>query len=268
MMYDNQYGMRFGALSSGVVLLLFSMIGAFFIQQLFRLSGVNFVAVFSLSRFGMGRGFVWQLVTYMFLHGDFVHIFFNLLVLFFFGPAVEQNMGRRTFLLLFFACGVLGGLGWLVLDRTGGFCLGASAGVFGVIGAFAALNFSRPITLLLFFILPVTVKGWVMALAFGVIELMMLTTSHFGGVAYSAHLVGLIVGFGYSVHWMRQNGLEYQLPAWLHRTRLRVVMGGPREESEPDIDALLDKIHREGMGSLTRRERKRLHDASRRARGE
>lgn len=260
--------MRFGALSSGVAILLWSLIGAFLVQQLLHVADVNVVAIFSLSRFGMGRGFVWQLVTYMFLHGDFVHIFFNLLVLFFFGPAVEQNVGRRNFLLLFFACGVLGGLGWLVMDRIGGFCLGASAGVFGVIGAFAALNFSRPITLLLFFILPVTVKGWVMALAFGVIELMMLTTSRFGGVAYAAHLVGLIVGFAYTVHWMRENGLDYQLPAWLHRTRLRVMESGPREEREPDIDALLDKIHREGMGSLSRRERKRLHDASRRARGE
>lgn len=266
--YRGESEIRFGSVSSGAALLLWTLIGAFLLQQLLALGQVNTVGLFALSRYGMGRGMVWQLVTYLFLHADFVHIFLNLLTVFFFGPAVEEHLGRRAFLGLFFACGVLGGLGWLLLDRGAGLCLGASAGVFGIIGAFGALNFSRPITLLLFFVLPTTVKGWVMAVAFGVIELLMLLTSRFGGVAYSAHLVGLIVGFGYTVHWMRQNGMAYELPAWVQQPRLKVLEGGISRKPEPSVDDLLDKIHREGMGSLTRKERQRLHDASRRARDE
>lgn len=268
MRYSGDSELRFGSVSSGAALLLWVLIGAFLLQQLLGLAGVNTGGLLALSRYGMGRGMVWQLVTYMFLHADFVHIFLNLLTVFFFGPAVEEALGRRTFLGLFFACGVLGGLGWLLLDHGGGLCLGASAGVFGIIGAFGALNFSRPITLLLFFLVPTTVKGWVMAVAFGVIELLMLVTSRFGGVAYTAHLVGLLVGFGYTVHWMRQNGRAYELPVWIQQPRLKVMEGGLPRKPEPSLDDLLDKIHREGMGSLTRKERQRLHDASRRSRGE
>lgn len=227
---------------------------------------------FGLSWGDMQRGMIWQPVTYMFLHGGFMHLLMNMLGLFFLGRELEDTLGRNRFLQLYLGCGVLGGIGWLLLSGTAGHvCVGASGAVFGIIGAFAALFPHRKLTLLLFFVIPVTTSARNLAIVFGVGTLLMLRIGG-GGVAHAAHLAGGIAGYLYghhiagSVQYGRggQKGwLLSSLRAWFRRRQYTVVDGPEEPVDWTDVDAVLDKIQREGVNSLTRKEKDLLDRASR-----
>src|SRR5688500_13483170 len=124
---------------------------------------------FGLTPYTLGRGWLWQLFTFNFLHapfnyGGFFHILFNCWGIWVFGQAVEEAIGPKKLFAVFLGTGVAGGLlqalGALALpSHFGAAAVGASAGVFGLIGAYAALFPSRQITMLLFFIIPVTITA-------------------------------------------------------------------------------------------------------------
>ena len=174
----------------------------------------------------LSKGAFWQPVTYIFLHGSLLHIFFNLFTLIFFGAAVERIVGTRRFWGLFLLSGVLGGLGWMLFDyfepslwmwvqtlphdifrrlaqrwgesQTAGMpynvCVGASAGVCGLIGAFAALFPEARLTVFLFYVIPVRLRSRTFAILLALLSLgaIVLSTGH---VAHAAHLAGGIVGY-------------------------------------------------------------------------
>jgi membrane associated rhomboid family serine protease len=245
-----------------------------------RLWGGVFTALFGLSRFGIAHGAVWQLGTYLFLHGGFWHIILNMFGLVTFGREMEASLGSRRFALLYFGCGLAGGLGWMLLSSTGGApCIGASGAVFGVLGAFAALFPQRQVTLLLFFVLPVRMTARAMAIVFGLISIMLMFTTD-GNIAHAAHLAGGVAGYLYGRRWVKRGGwlgieTGYTgLNGWLtglrarwRRSRLRVVSGEADVASADDVDRLLEKIKAQGIGSLTPRERDTLERASRSRRG-
>jgi len=214
-----------------------------------------------LSRTGLGEGYVWQLFSYMFLHGSLWHLLFNMLALFFMGPETERTIGTRAFYVLYLMSGVLGGMGWLLLSY-GGLCLGASGAIFGILASFATLYPNRLITFLLFFVLPMTLKAWVLVTGLVVLELLLLITESGGNVAHSAHLAGALAGYIYTATVFRNAALAW--PFRRRGARLRVVR--PKQPPAPDlseIDRILSKIAREGMGSLSREERNTLEKASR-----
>lgn len=205
----------------------------------------------------------WQPFTYLFFHGGFWHLAFNLLALWMFGSDVETRLGTRWFAWYYLACGV--GAGWCVAGA--GFAahetsitLGASGAVFGVLLAFGVLFAERQITLLFFFILPVSMKARTMVILFGAFEFFAGVGQALGRVSHLAHLSGLVIG--YVFFWVRwPQALEGFIPwRWTRRRRLRVVT------PESEVDGILDKISREGMASLTRQEREILNRASRHAR--
>ncbi len=241
-------------LANIIVFLLQIVIGAQLITSVFGLPAHNF--------FPNG---LWGVFTYMFLHAGILHLLMNMLVLFFLGPETERAMGPVRFLRLYLLSGVLGGLGWVLLTDVG-YCVGASGAIYGIIGAFAALFPHRPITLLLFFVLPITMPAWVLAVGLGVIELFVLISHESqGGVANAAHLAGGIAGYMYALALLRPTAL-YRLMRWRpgRKPRLTVVQGGRKEEPSPrEVDRILDKIAREGMSSLTRQEREILENVSR-----
>lgn len=249
--------------------LLYINLGVFVAQMLFgRLVAPD---VFGLSLNGIRHGFVWQFGTYMFLHAGVMHILLNMLMLYFMGPETERSMGSRHFLAMYLLSGVLGGLGWLLITpSTFAPCIGASGAVFGVLAAYAALHPHRPITLLLFFVLPVTLKAWTMALAMGVIELLYLINSPDGGIAYAAHIAGGITGFIYARTVFR----GARLNDWLDRLRSLWPARpgsapfphttGDHAPAQEEVDRLLDKISAKGIQSLSKSERDLLYRASRR----
>jgi membrane associated rhomboid family serine protease len=136
------------------------------------------------------RGWVWTFVTYMFVHGGFSHILFNMLALFIFGTQVERYMGSREFLLFYFVTGTLAGVfSFIVYYLTGAYgviLMGASGAIFAVELAYAVL-FPDSI-IYLWGILPL--RAPVMVLGFTALE---LVSSVFGlsrGVAHLTHLAG------------------------------------------------------------------------------
>jgi len=268
---------RGGAFPPGVKLILILTVGVFFLDALTRgaLSAMG-----ALSVRGLLGLEVWRLATYMFLHGGFAHIFWNMFIFWMIGNTLERQLGTRPFLAMYFAAGVVGGLlecafnvvmhleHGPILTRGGVTtfldipAVGASAGVAGVLVAFATLN-PRAI-FLLFFFLPIQAR-W-LALIYMVVEtrhmLLGLQMGWVDGVAHAAHVGGGALGFV----WMKWG---HRILAAVHRRPRRER--GPFYSRDPDrdeaeLDRILDKIHREGVGSLTTREKMFLQEMGERFR--
>lgn len=281
---SNQYRMRdardrlagqfrgwLGQFGSVTHLLIWVTVGVFVLQliaMLFRWSVMT--DLFALSAAELRRGFIWQPVTYMFLHADFWHILFNLLFLWFFGREVEYFIGPKYFTRLYFLGGLTGAGLWLAFNFNDySQLLGASAAVLACVIAFATLFPEREITLLLFFFLPVTLKAKYLAIAAIAIDLIPVMTHQASPVAHLAHLGGAALGYVYI------KSLGYGVtPRWLlwwqslknifkpRRPSKRTQRRLSREEFiREQVDPILDKISREGMQSLTREERKILESA-------
>ncbi|HMK52172.1 MAG TPA: rhomboid family intramembrane serine protease [Thermodesulfobacteriota bacterium] len=140
--------------------------------------------------------FLWQLFTYIFLHGGFSHIFFNLLALWWFGGELENYWGSKKFLFYFLFCGIGAGICTVlftpdIYQRIP--VIGASGAIYGILLAFAWLFPNRPI--LIYFLFPVPAKY--MVIIFGLIEFFSSMGGSGGGVAHLTHLGGLLFGFFY-----------------------------------------------------------------------
>ncbi|MGO9010180.1 MAG: rhomboid family intramembrane serine protease [Bryobacteraceae bacterium] len=140
--------------------------------------------------------FVWQLVTYMFLHAGITHVLFNMLTLWMFGLQLERDWGTRRFLKYYFYCGIAAGICVLVINILLGYwgtiTLGASGAIFGVLVAFGVMYPNQ--TVLMYFLFPIKAKYLVMI--FVGIELL-LTFGPNTGVSTIAHLGGAAFGFVY-----------------------------------------------------------------------
>jgi membrane associated rhomboid family serine protease len=254
---------------SVVQLIIWINVIAFFVQLLCGAANFPYFERFlALSGDGLRRGFLWQPFTYMFLHGDIWHILINLFILWFFGREVEYFIGPKYFTQLYFGAGIAGAALWLAFNfNSPAVVLGASAGVLGCVIAFATLFPDRDITLLIFFVLPVTLKAKYLALIAIAIDVVPLLQRTNAGVAHLAHLGGAALGYLY----IKQLGYG-RTPRWLlwlqdiiarlkprHRPPPRNL--SPEEYMRDQVDPILDKIAREGMQSLTRHERKILESA-------
>ena len=162
------------------------------------LSNLPIIRDFSMiPLFVLGRGWVWQFVTYMFVHdpNSITHLLFNMLALFIFGRHVERQMGSMEFLLYYFLTGILAGVfSFVVYIFTGNYLIvlmGASGAIFAVQLAYAA--FFPDSIVYIWGILPL--KAPVMVLGFTALELFSLVTGFNGTVAHATHLAGF--GFGW-----------------------------------------------------------------------
>jgi membrane associated rhomboid family serine protease len=222
----------------------------------------------------------WTFVTYMFVHGGFLHLAFNMLMLFFFGPAVEDQMGGRAFIWYYLFCGLGGAVLSLAIALFSPVApfVGASGAVFGVSLAFALHWPDAPIFVFpLRF--PIKAKWLVMALAAMDLALAVLPAPD--GVAHLAHLGGFLFGFLYlrgaalarrvpgpgQVRRTRARALSLQNSAEAGRRReARRQAGRPDQSLQAEIDRVLDKISATGLGSLTPEEQQLLADRSRQLR--
>ncbi len=140
--------------------------------------------------------FVWQIVTYMFLHSGVLHLLFNMLTLWMFGMQLERDWGTRRFLKYYFYCGIAAGVCVLVVNILLGYwgtiTLGASGAIFGVLVAFGVMYPEQ--TVLMYFLFPIKAKYLVMI--FVAVELL-VTFGPNAGVSTIAHLGGAAFGFVY-----------------------------------------------------------------------
>jgi len=144
-----------------------------------------------------GSGFVWQLATYMFMHGTFFHILINMLILFMFGTQLEREFGSSEFLLFYFTVGIGAGLIMAIvypyLGMGGIPVVGASGAIYGLLLAFATRHPNQPIYI--WGILPM--KAYVLLIVFAGIELFSQLLDPNSSIAHLGHLSGLLVAFVY-----------------------------------------------------------------------
>jgi membrane associated rhomboid family serine protease len=248
-----------GPLSLPIVLILIH--AAVFVVQIFAwaVTRVNLAHWFGVrADLVVERFYVWQIVTYMFLHDPawIWHIVFNMYILWAFGTPLEGFVGRRRFLVLYFGGGLVGGLAYCAMQYLPGShatAVGASACVMAVV-IFYAIHFPNQ-TILLFFIIPIRIK-WAALLIIG-IDVLGAIGAYGGDIAHSAHLGGALFAWLFARYGQRVERYFQHLERREHRRDAQ-----RRDRAEKKLDDILAKITREGFDSLTPRERKFLQEQS------
>ncbi len=265
--YDVQFGF---SMSPVVIKLIIANLAAFVVQILLQL--VHLDHWFMLIPQYAIRGCVWQVVTYMFMHGDVWHLTFNMLGLIFFGPPLEELWGGRRFLRFYLLTGALAGvcitLFHLVFGPDKVSVLGASACIYGILTAYAFYWPMRPIYL--FLIIPVP--------AFLVVALYVLgsvaSLGSMDGVSHIGHFSGFAVALGYLLIIEKTDfsaTITRRFSQWkkkMKRPNITLLPDPPKkqinlEQEKRRMDDLLEKVAREGISSLTKEEREFLDSISR-----
>jgi membrane associated rhomboid family serine protease len=275
--------------------LLISTVGVFILQLFLQLGlRIGDVYVYDIffrlfALFPIGQGFlVWQTVTYLFLHGGFFHIFFNMLALWMFGVELENVWGTRRFLTYYFLCGIGAALSNLFITplfTNPAPTIGASGAIYGVLLAFGMLFPEAPV--FIYFLFPIKAKYFV-AIFIG-IELVYGVSGSSDGVAHFAHLGGALVGLVYLLMYRRsipafdriKDSFRQTVGTVHQRMGTKKSYGnkkivsdayfedlkkpnksGEYKSDQEKLDEILDKISASGYDSLTDDEKKTLFNAS------
>ncbi|MDH3284484.1 MAG: rhomboid family intramembrane serine protease [Acidobacteriota bacterium] len=235
----------FPPLTPMIRLILITLGGAFIAQMFLQLLGGGellgrWVALSTTSL--LGRLAFWELATYALLHGGLWHLLFNMLGIYMFGGDVERVLGSNHTLRYFVVCVVGGGVVFVLLDLMAGRgagVIGASAGVLGIVIAFAVFFPNRQVFL---FPLPFPVKAWVLAAFFALFNLYGAIASNSGidpsfgqgqaAVAFGAHLGGMAIGYVYLQGLVRPGGFGELFRRKGKRSSFRVI-DGDRDRGGP-----------------------------------
>ena len=225
-----------------------------------------YLGIWSLST-GLFR--IWQPLTYMFMHGSFDHLFFNMFSLWMFGSALENYWGSKRFLFYYLVCGI--GAGLLNMLVPGAHVsVGASGAVYALLLAFGMMWPNNYIYL--YFLVPIRTKWFIIGMI--VIELFEGIFRSTDGIAHFAHLGGMLIGFLIILYWKRHGGMtgDFSIKNWFNSLKNRkkytryeeVYDKAPRSDEEynyqkaqkeRDIDAILDKVAKSGYESLSKEEK-------------
>lgn len=183
------------------------------------------------------RLYLWQLVTYLFLHGGFFHILFNMFALWMFGPDLEQMWGESEFLKFYLICGIGAGVFDVALNTLFGspnsLTIGASGAIYGLLLAFGLLFPNRPI--FIWFVIPIPAKWFVVII--GAIEFFSEISGPGSGIAHLAHLGGMLVAYLYLRGGGLSGRMQLRYEDW-RRARLRrkfeVYMRDNERKDDPD----------------------------------
>ncbi len=236
----------------------------------------------------------YQFVTYLFLHGSFMHLFFNMFALWMFGCVIERVWGPKKFLIYYLVCGIGAGLCQEVVQLMLGsysLTIGASGSIYAILLAF---GMTFPEERIFIFPLPIPIKAkWFVALYAG-IELYSAVNSSADGVAHMAHLGGMLFGLILILYWQRHPDRDFDLGSGqqffqnmknhfdrrkdnsdmhIHHNNTQERPRQDAHESDweynahkaqrqAEVDAILDKIRKSGYDSLTKEEKNRLFEAS------
>lgn len=143
----------------------------------------------------------WTLVTSMFLHANVMHLFLNMLMLFFFGPVLERRIGSGNFLAVYLGSGILAGLVQVIVFPST--VLGASGALFGVMGALTVL---APDMTVILYIVPL--KLVYVTILFAILDLFPVLSGTSDGIAHIAHLTGLVVGLAAGYYYKKTNRMR------------------------------------------------------------
>jgi len=238
---------------------------------------------FALSGEGLKNGFIWQLLTFQFMHAGLLHILANCWAIYVFGRAIEETLGWKKFLILYLSSGVIGGICQVLAALLwpglfGGPVVGASAGGLGLMAAYAVLFPERELMLLLFFVLPIRLTAKMLLMLSAVLALagIIFPINH---IANAAHLGGMLTGVIFIRLFVQGRWGQWDFPSRRAASRelvstragkgsfWRSASDQPDEDLSTDefvkseVDPILDKISRQGIQSLTASEREILEKA-------
>lgn len=253
--------MRFMMPSLTPVVMRLLIINAAIFVLTFMMPSINemFIRLFSVFPATPAMSLqVWRWITYQFLHDGFFHLFFNMLILYFFGPMLERMWGSKRFLIFYLTCGAMGGILYTIFALTGvlgiGTLIGASGAIYGMLAAVAILYPHIKVLVMFVFPVPLCVLAPIMA---AVSFMSMLGGPNAGG--HAAHFAGMAAGAIYVMWkpWTRKLSQPSARPTikWQHKMNQERAL-------QADVDRILDKVHKHGLASLTRQEKKILQQAS------
>jgi len=261
--------------------LLIANVAVFLLQQVNPV--IDFYMAFEPSSVLRNPLTLYTAFTYMFVHGGFMHMFWNMLGLFFFGPPIEGRWGSNEFIKYYIICG-LGGAALSFVFAPGSSIVGASAAVYGIMLAFAMNWPDAPIYI--WGILPVKAKYLVAVLGF--VSFFSMFQGGGDNIAHAAHLGGFVAGFLYLKFFSGPGGPMSNITRMMNKRKLKVVSDverprapttvtraappaaaaarrrGPGEDEKllDELDKVLEKISTKGMHSLTAEERRLLDEVS------
>ncbi|RJR42805.1 MAG: rhomboid family intramembrane serine protease [Desulfobacteraceae bacterium] len=209
--YSNKkYTFRFGMgqkVTKGIAIIGGISIAIFLISQ--TDSEFFYPVMGFIPSYFLGKLRLWQFITANFVHGSLTHLIVNMLGLYLFGGPVEQKVGKRELIKYFLICGtggyVVAYFLWLIGIIPNNLIIGSSAGVYGLLLAFAFLYPNQKV--LLFLAIPMQAK-W-MAVIFGCFELLMMFKTD--GISHIGHLAGILIGLAYLIttkHFAPSRGIE------------------------------------------------------------
>jgi membrane associated rhomboid family serine protease len=276
-MLKQNISFRFGGPITEIVKrLMIINAGIFLLQQIFNLFFAGAAErIFGLNHVGLFSEFkIWQPFTYMFLHGNILHLFFNLLALWMFGGELEQRWGKTTFLQYYIFSGIGAGffialMNFIVFTQYGynPVTIGASGAIYGILLAYGMTWPNREV--LLYFLFPIKIKY--LLIAFGLMEFVGTISSATGSggtISHIGHIGGLISGFIFIMYKRKKlrksnsnsasSGGKLNQFMMQERLKRKQQEIDKRIQAKNIIDSLLEKIAKEGMGSLTHKEKSDL----------
>lgn len=151
---------------------------------------------------GMFR--IWQPLTYMFMHGNFEHLFFNMFSLWMFGAVLERSWGTRRFVFYYLVCGIAAGLLNLLVPGVH-LSVGASGAIYALLLAFGMMFPNEYIYL--YFLVPIKTKWFIIGMV--ALEILLGVFRSYDGVAHFAHLGGMLIGFLLILYWRKHPFSRY-----------------------------------------------------------
>ena len=279
--FKNAWSKENNALVKIILINVIIFIGASFIEVFLTLSGGSNFFKLIINKLMLPASFTsfilqpWSIISYFFLHLNFTHILWNMLFLYWFGKIIQDNIGNNAVISLYVLGGIIGGLSYMALFNiipyyenriSESLMLGASAGVFSIVAGSATLlpNY----TFYLLFLGPVRIKY--IALFYILLSFLDVTGSNAGGEI--AHLGGAFIG--YLFIRQLQNGINMgegiiNIINLFNRKenkkeRKETIINEEHKSdiSQDEIDNILDKISESGYSSLSKKEKEKLFNAS------
>jgi membrane associated rhomboid family serine protease len=229
-----------------------------------------------LSWPGLQQGYWWQVVSSMFMHGSFFHLFFNMWGLYIFGQLIVNSMGTLRFLLLYFISGITGNLIWLAFNHgSPSYLLGASGALFGVMLAAAMF---RPNVMFMMLFFPMPIRAKTLVVIYAIIEIISEWKVQ-DNIAHLVHLGGFVgayiylkIAYGNKMEWDPLAFLRggkgkdsMRAPGFAPPPRDVPANGGKTTDiSQQQVDEILDKLSRHGANSLSDADRAVLNEARKR----
>ncbi len=261
-MYFNQPDFFKNLLKTLVGKLIIINIAIFLLQLLnFPVNNNKLIILFGLLPGEVLNLKIWQIFTYMFLHGGFFHLFFNMLALLVFGLQLERLWGRKELFKYYVICGSGAAVfSFLFINQYNVPIIGASGAIFGLFLAYGLIYPNRQVII---FPIPIPIKIKYALIGLTLISLFSSFNNN-SSIAHFAHLGGIVIGFVYLKHKI----FFHQLNSYLLKKdeikkqqkveKLEVKI----EKLQNNVDELLEKISNQGLHSLTDKERKILKRAS------